>query len=162
MALIKAQALVEDPFVPIAEGQPIPAAGDVLLELSRYEAAASELAGRNGRVGVILPPDVSSDVLPGLVQQVQLLAIQFKAYTDGRGYSLARRLRTQHGFKGELRAVGEVLRDQLLYMQRCGFDAFELKAGKDVEGALAAFREFSVSYQGSAQDPRPLYRRRTV
>ena len=74
--------------------------------------------------------------------------------------TIARLLRDRHGFGGELRAVGDVLRDQLLYMKRCGFDAYELKEGKDIEGALEAFSELTVAYQGQAGDSRALFRRR--
>ena len=91
---------------------------------------------------------------------VALVAVEFPKYVDGRGYSTARILRERYGFDGELRAVGNVLRDQLQYMERCGFDAFELEEGKDAEAALDAFGEISVAYQGAADPDLPLYRRR--
>ena len=94
-----------------------------------------------------------------MLDEVTLLAVEFPKFTDGRGYSIARILRDRYGYTGELRAVGDVLHDQLLFMARCGFDAFELKAGKDIDGALAAFDAFSVYYQGAADEPEPLWRR---
>ena len=91
---------------------------------------------------------------------MDLVAINFPKFGDGRGYSKARLLRERHGYKGELRAVGEVLGDQLFYMHRCGFDAFELVDGKDVDGRPALPRTISrVTYQAATDDPRPLYRR---
>jgi uncharacterized protein (DUF934 family) len=104
------------------------------------------------------PEDELSDAAK-LLPKVALVAINFPKFGDGRGYSKARLLRERFGFKGELRAVGEVLADQLQYMLRCGFDAFELAPGKDVAAALHAMRDFSVTYQAATDDPRPLYRR---
>ena len=102
------------------------------------------------------------DVEPHLavLLPLPLLAIAFPRFTDGRGYSLGRLLRERHGYRGELRAVGNVLRDQLFYMHRCGFDAFELQPGKSVTEALEAFAELSVRYQAAVDEPRPLFRRR--
>jgi len=80
--------------------------------------------------------------------------------TDGRGFSIARLLRSRYGYRGELRAVGEVTRDHLYYMEKCGFNAFELRAGEDAAEALAAFDDFSESYQAKAARPVPLFRRR--
>src|SRR5688500_12086818 len=78
---------------------------------------------------------------------VSSVEIHFPKFGDGRGYSLARLLRTRHGYKGELRAVGQFTRDHLLFMERVGFDAFELREGEDAEASLAAFGDFSASYQ---------------
>ena len=86
--------------------------------------------------------------------------VNFPRFADGRGYSIARLLRERHGYTGELRAVGDVQRDQLFYLSRCGFDAFLLREGEDAEGALAALRDFSEAYQASVERPQPLYRRR--
>ncbi|MDD9939663.1 MAG: DUF934 domain-containing protein [Myxococcales bacterium] len=159
MELIKRGVVVEDGFKRVADDGEL-SSGDVLVSWARLQAEAASLLARSGRVGVRVPNDVDLEALAPYVEQLDLIAIEFPTYTDGRGYSLARRLRERHGFRGELRAVGDVLRDQLFYMRRCGFDAFELKEGKDVAGALEAFREFSVTYQGAADDPRPLFRRR--
>lgn len=159
MALIKNQTLaIEDSFRRIADDADIPN-GDVLVPWERYVLEPKLLSERQGRVGVILPPDTAIAEVAPHVQRLALIAVDFPKYTDGRGYSLARRLRTQHAYDGELRAVGDILRDQLFFLKRCGFDAFELKSGKDAQGALEAFKEFSVTYQGSADDVRPLFRR---
>ena len=89
-----------------------------------------------------------------------VIAVRFASFSDGRGYSLARLLRERHGYRGELRAIGDVLRDQLYYLSRCGFDAFALRADQDPERALSAFDDFSETYQASVARPEPLFRRR--
>jgi uncharacterized protein (DUF934 family) len=86
--------------------------------------------------------------------------IAFPKFGDGRGYSMARLLRDRYGYKGELRATGQVARDLLLYMEACGFDSFELREGEDAAEALTGFHDFSEAYQASAARPVPLFRRR--
>jgi uncharacterized protein (DUF934 family) len=93
--------------------------------------------------------------------RVARVEVNFPKFGDGRGYSIARLLRERYGYKGELRAVGAVVRDHLFYMESCGFDAFELREGEDPAEALAAFDDFSESYQASVTRPLPLFRRRT-
>lgn len=93
----------------------------------------------------------------GAVARVE---VNFPKFTDGRGYSIARLLRERYGYQGELRAVGDVQRDQLFFLSRCGFDAFLLREGQDAEEALCAFRDFSEAYQASVERPEPLFRRR--
>ncbi len=103
-------------------------------------------------------PAALADRLAG----VSVVAVNFPKFSDGRGYSIGRLLRERHGYKGELRAVGEVARDHLQLMAQCGFDAFELREGENVEEALAAFEDFSDFYQASAAQPQPLFRRRSA
>jgi uncharacterized protein (DUF934 family) len=91
---------------------------------------------------------------------VARIEVNFPSFTDGRGYSIARLLRERHGYDGELRAVGDVQRDQLFYLARCGFDAFLLRKDGDADDALAAFNDFSEAYQASVERPQPLFRRR--
>ena len=86
--------------------------------------------------------------------------VEFPKFGDGRGFSIGRLLRERHGYRGELRAVGQITRDHLQALERCGFDAFELRQGEDANEALAGFEPFSESYQGSVAEPRPLFRRR--
>jgi len=93
--------------------------------------------------GVWLGPDDEPEALLPWLADIPLIAIRFPVFTDGRGYSLARLLRSRHGYTGELRAVGDVLRDQLYFLQRCGFDAFQLRADQSPEEALAAFQDYS-------------------
>jgi uncharacterized protein (DUF934 family) len=160
MATIKNAAIIDDAWTHVADDAELPAAGDVIVSYARYTAEREALGKRSGRTGVRLSSDLLADDVGAELKDLPLVAIEFPKFADGRGYSTARKLREQHHFGGELRAIGYVLRDQLLYMQRCGFDAFELKDGKDAQGALEAFTERTVHYQGSTEDARPLYRRR--
>ena len=93
--------------------------------------------------------------------RLALIAINFPKFTDGRGYSMASTLRTRLGYKGELRAIGDVLRDQLFYMQRLGFNAFDVRADKDIHAAGQSLGDFSETYQGAVDQPLPLFRRRS-
>ena len=94
------------------------------------------------------------------LRTVARVEVNFPSFTDGRGYSLARLLRERFGYQGELRAVGDVQRDQLYYLSRCGFDAFLLREDGDAGDALAALDDFSEAYQASVERPQPLFRRR--
>lgn len=160
MQIIRNGAIVEDAFVHIANDAEVPAQGDVIVSLSRYKEQRDQLRARTGKIGVRLASNEEAHLVEPYLAEVALVAIEFPNFKDGRGYTTARLLRDRYGYKGEIRAVGDVLRDQLRAMRRCGFDAYELKAGKDIQGALQAFGEFSESYQGAADDPRPLFRRR--
>jgi uncharacterized protein (DUF934 family) len=112
------------------------------------------------RIGVRLEPtDDPADLAPD-VNRIQLVAINFPKFADGRGYSSAVLLRTRYGYRGELRAIGDVGRDQLFYLRRCGFDAFALAPHRDPHAALASLGDFTRRYQGSVDDPQPLFRKR--
>lgn len=147
----------EDGFVP-----DFPAEGDLLVPLALWRRRREELLERGGRLGVLVEgwdePDAIADALP----HVALIAIRIPVFTDGRAYSLARLLRERHGYRGELRAVGDVLRDQLFYLSRCGFDAFALKDPANSAAALASLCDFSDAYQASVERPQPLFRRRAA
>ena len=161
MQIIKKGEIVTSSFVHLRDDEPLPEGrADVTVSLRRFLADRDALADHPGRVGVRLHPE--DDVEPHLTALLErpLLAVEFPRFTDGRGYSLGRLLRERHGYRGELRATGNVLRDQLFYMHRCGFDAFELQPGKSVAEALEAFAELSVRYQAAVDEPRPLFRRR--
>lgn len=106
---------------------------------------------RSGRNGVLLENTDDPRALVDAFDKLALIAVRFPKFTDGRGYSIARELR-RLGWKGELRAVGDVLRDQLFYMTRCGFDAFALRADQDPQTALTAFSDFTAPYQPAMDD----------
>ena len=142
------------------DGVTVPAAGDVIVPLALWCAQRAALATRAGRLGVWLdahedPAEIALDL-----RHFELIAINFPRFTDGRGYWIARLLRERYGWRRELRAVGDVLRDQLFYLARCGFDAFALRAGQDAQAALGAFADLSEAYQASAERTQPLFRRR--
>jgi len=160
--LIKDGAIVEDRWTLLRDATSladVPNGEPTIVPLALWLTERAALRSR-AEIGVWLKPSDDPDLLAVDCPTLPLIAIDFPQFTDGRGYSIARQLRDRYGFAGELRAVGWVLRDQLFYMERCGFTAFELKAGKPLESALEAFGEFSVTYQAAADDKRPIYRRR--
>jgi len=131
---------------------------DVVVPLAAWKADARSLSYRSGRTGVWLGPSDDAGELAAAGFPA-LIAVHFPSFTDGRGYSTARLLRERHGYRGELRAIGDILRDQLYELARCGFDAFALRDDQDAHAALAAFRDFSEDYQ-AAVDRGPLFARR--
>jgi uncharacterized protein (DUF934 family) len=145
----------EDGFVP-----DFPDAADLVVPLKLWRLRRDDLLDRSGRSGVWLAADEDPAALAGDLERLALVAVSFPKFSDGRGFSTARLLRERYGFEGELRAIGDVLRDQLLFLSRCGFDAFALRADQDAESALAAFDDFSEAYQGAVDQPQPLFRRR--
>jgi uncharacterized protein (DUF934 family) len=118
-------------------------------------------SSERGEVIRLEPQDDPAAVVARLAKAARV-EINFPKFGDGRGFSIARLLRERYGYKGELRAVGQVARDHLYYMEQCGFDAFLLREGEDVAEALAAFDDFSEAYQASVAQPVPLFRRRTL
>jgi uncharacterized protein (DUF934 family) len=157
--IIKNRAIVSDPYVFVEDGAPLPASEHVFVSFARYLAEKDALLASGKKLGIRLPSDKLPKDIPDL-HRLALIAIEFPRFTDGRGYSIARLLRDREKYRGEVRAVGWVLRDNLLYMERSGFDAFALLPGKPLESGLEAFKELPLAYQANAVDPRPLYRRR--
>lgn len=131
----------------------------VLLPLAQYLAHSEQLAGKKN-IGVWLDSDESPEPLASLCQSIGLIAINFPVFSDGRGYSYARTLRDAYHYKGELRAIGDVLRDQLFFYQRCGFDSYLIRDDRDAESAADSLQDFSVCYQAGSDDVTPLIRRR--
>jgi uncharacterized protein (DUF934 family) len=136
----------------------VPESGKVIVPLAVWQAQKEALKAR-GDIGVCLDPGEEPEALADDVSALPLVAINFPAFKDGRGYSYARELRTRFGFTGELRAVGDVLRDQLFYLWRVGFNAFEVRDDRDIQEALSGLKDYTVTYQGDVHDPRPIYRR---
>lgn len=145
MQIIRKRKIENDEWQHVADGDALPD-GDAIVSLARFRDERGTLLARDAKLGVRIPNDVVAAEVAGELEGVDLVAIDFPIYRDGRAFSIARILRRK-GFAGELRAVGNVLRDQLFFMERCGFDAMELEDGKSLENALEAFGEFSVTYQ---------------
>ena len=145
-----------------ADGTPpaVPAEGDVIVPLSLWQLRKDALAARSGRTGVWLESKDGADTIAADLGRLPLVAIDFPSIGDGRGYSVARLLRERHGYKGEVRAIGAVMKDVLLGMERCGFDAYALRDGEDADEALRAFDELADAYQANVVTPLPLFRRR--
>ena len=139
-----------------------PVDAPLLVVLPLWQAQRDALVARGVLLGVRLEPVDDPAVLADDLRLFTLVAITFPKFTDGRGYSIARLLRERYAYRGEIRAVGEVLRDQIFYMLRSGFDSFALKDGASIDDALSAYADFSEAYQTSVERTLPLFRRRVV
>jgi uncharacterized protein (DUF934 family) len=148
---------------PAADGTvEIPAGADVIVPLSTWLEQRDELFKRTVRLGVWLQGKDDPAVLAADLKHLHVIAVDFPHFTDGRGYSTARLLRERYQWRGELRAVGDVLRDQLFYLASCGFDTFALRADQNIDTAMTAFDDFTEAYAASVTRPQPLFRRRAV
>jgi uncharacterized protein (DUF934 family) len=154
MPLVKSGRIVEDRFVRVLDDASIPEGVPVMLPAARFLADARELVLRQAPTGVIWPNDHRIAELVPYLDWIALVALVFPTFRDGRAYSQARLLRERHEFRGELRATGQVLRDQLLFLHRAGFDAFEVSKEKDAAAFVEALQRYSIFYQPTA-DGRP-------
>jgi uncharacterized protein (DUF934 family) len=147
MPLVKSGKIANDAFVHVADDAEIPADGAVLISAARFLENAEALSRRVGRTGVIWPNNRDVDDLVPYLDRLAAVALVFPSFRDGRAYSQARLLRERYGFEGELRATGQVLRDQFVFMLRAGFDAFEVKKDSDAAAFAATTKRYSVFYQ---------------
>ncbi len=154
MPLLKEGEIVADPWVAVDDDADIPAAIPIIVSQERWLARANELAGRNAPIGIRLKSHQAPSTIADDLHRFSLVALEFPHFKDGRAYSYARILRERYGFEGEIRAVGNVLRDQHLFMIRCGFDAFEVRDGENPAEWRKHAEAFSVFYQ-PATDRRP-------
>lgn len=155
-------AIVENDFanvVPSEDGTLSLPAGNILVSLTTWQNAKEALIAHAGKVGVQLEPNEFAESIAADLAHIDMVAISFPAFADGRGYSTAYTLRTRYNYQGELRAIGDVFKDTLYYQKRCGFNSFVVRENKDIEEALAGLNFFSEAYQASA-DNVPLFRRR--
>lgn len=134
------------------------AAGKVIVPLSVW-LAQRELLQTRTELGVWLGSAERAEVLQHDLDKFAVIAVDFPKFADGRGYSIAYHLRARFGYQGELRAIGDVLRDQIFYLQRVGFDAFVPRADQDVHEVIKGLSDFSLTYQASADQAEPLFRR---
>ena len=154
MPLIKGGEVAEDPWRLLADEEPAPADGPIVVTLERWQREQNALLARAAPLGLRLKAGEHPRTIAEEVARFALIALEFPKFTDGRAYSYARLLRERYGYQGELRAVGQVLRDQLLFMHRCGFDAFEIARADAAEAWRKALAEISVFYQPTG-DGRP-------
>lgn len=147
---------VVDPFTRVDEDAPIPA-GDVILSLARFQADGEGLLAEGRKVGVCLNADESPEVLAYDLPRIAVVALTFPKFRDGRAYSAARILREPLKYTGELRAVGEVLIEQVYFMARCGFDAFAPADGATADQVAAAVRRYRHVYQRAADSLQPAF-----
>jgi uncharacterized protein (DUF934 family) len=147
MPLVKNGKIATDAFVHVADDAPLPGDGAILVSAVRFLGDPEALARRPGKTGVIWPNNRDLDELVPHLDRLAVVALVFPSFRDGRAYSQARLLRERHGFRGELRATGQVLRDQFVFMLRAGFDAFEVKKQSDAEAFANTATRYSVFYQ---------------
>lgn len=163
--IIRNRELTGDDWIHLADDAPIPEQGRFTVSWARWQAELDPAAvsqddlPSSERVGVVAPGDTTPEALSRAVGHVSLIALRIPKFADGRHFTAARLLRERFGFEGELRATGDVVPDQVFYMHRVGYNAFEVPAGPRREAALAALDTFSVTYQAAVAG-RPLHRQR--
>lgn len=159
MPLIKNGAEIENTWTYLEDGADLPSSGSISVPLATLTELADALLTRNQQIGVRLDPADDPHDLAPFLDRIALIEIDFPKYTDGRGYSQAQLLRRRLGYAGELRAVGHVLRDQILYMNRSGFDAYQTSRA-DLPNVVKALEEYSAFYQPAADDHKSVFSRR--
>src|ERR1700744_4205895 len=147
MPLVNGGKITADQFSHVADGAEVPADGAILVSAVRLLENPEALFARSGKVGVIWPNSRAVDDLVPYLDRLGAVALVFPVFRDGRAYSQARLLRERYLYRGELRATGQVLRDQFVFMLRAGFDAFEVKKEADAEAFAQTVHRYSVFYQ---------------
>lgn len=158
--IIKDNAVIEDTWFTLPKGHrgDLPE-GKILIHLSYWLEHRACLDLESGNLGLWLDSEDAADEVGFTAKDFPIIAINFPTFADGRGFSLAGQLRGHYGYKSELRAIGGAIRDQLFYLKRCGFNAFDLGAESNPEDALASLSDFSETYQAATDQPQPLFRR---
>jgi uncharacterized protein (DUF934 family) len=147
MPLVKNGKITADLFVHLPDGAELPGDGAILVPAARFLEDPGTILRHSGKVGVIWPNNRNLDDLVPYLDRLAAVALVFPSFRDGRAYSQARLLRERHGYEGELRATGQVLRDQFVFMLRAGFDTFEVRKDSDAEAFAATAKRYSVFYQ---------------
>jgi uncharacterized protein (DUF934 family) len=160
MPLVENGQIVQDRYLYVGNEEPIPERVPVIVPAQRFLANTDALIRRDGSLGVLWPNDRRIAELAPWLGHLALVALQFPKFRDGRAYSQARLLRETYGFRGTLRATGDVLRDQFHFLIRAGFDSFEVKKPADAAAFAQAASRYSVVYQPSADGQVPALRRR--
>jgi uncharacterized protein (DUF934 family) len=160
MPLIKDGQPATDAFVHVADGEPLPAEGPIIIGLARWQEERGLIEPRNTPIGVRLKPNDSVEQIRGDIDRLAVIALGFPKFNDGRAMSQARLLRERLCYRGEIRATGKVVRDLLLFMHRCGFDAFEVADSITADIVAKSLAEFSVFYQPAADGTRSVIEQR--
>jgi uncharacterized protein (DUF934 family) len=147
MPLVKGGKITTDAFVAVTDDAPLPDDGAVMITAARFLADPEGVLRRAGKVGVIWPNSRDVDDLLPHLDRLAAVALVFPTFRDGRAYSQARLLRERYLYRGELRATGQVLRDQFVFMLRAGFDAFDVRKQSDAEAFAQTVQRYSVFYQ---------------
>jgi uncharacterized protein (DUF934 family) len=154
MPLIKGGEAAADRFQHIADGEPLPAEGQIIISLARWQEERGLIEPRRDPLGVRLKAGDPVEQIAGDLERLAVIALEFPKFNDGRALSQARLLRERYAYRGEIRATGKVVRDLLLFMHRCGFDAFETGDQVTAEIVRKSLATFSLAYQPAA-DGRP-------
>lgn len=165
MPIIKDGIISDDLWRLLAEDDPAPNKGSdrnepIIVPLERWQKSRADFIGHNGPLGIRLSSDQAPGQIAGDLGRFDLVALEFPVMADGRAFSYARLLRDRYGYQGELRAVGRVARDQVFFMQRCGFDSYEVDEKDDKDGIISALTSFSVAYQPASDNLTPAYKAR--
>jgi uncharacterized protein (DUF934 family) len=147
MPLVKDGKVADDIFIHVPDGAELPEGGALLVSAARFLEDPEALLAKTAKLGVIWPNNRDVDDLVPFLDRLAVVALVFPTFRDGRAYSQARLLRERHGYDGELRATGQVLRDQFVFMLRAGFDAFEAKKQSDADAFALTAKRYSVFYQ---------------
>ena len=160
MPLIKNGRVIADRYVHVLDDAPLPEGVPVIVPAARFLADAAEILQRDASVGVTWPNNRRIAELAPYLDRLALVALGFPTFKDGRAYSQARILREQLKYRGELRATGQVLRDQFLFMQRAGFNSFEVKKDADAKAFAETLKRYSVFYQPTGDGRITVFRQR--
>ena len=156
MPLIKDGRIVEDDWVQVPDGEPVPADRPAIITFERWQAERESLKGRNAALGVRIKSGTLAPAIAPDLERFGLVAVEFPKFRDGRGFSTARELRERYGYQGEIRAVGHIIPDQYQFMMRTGFTSAEAPDGANPESWARALTEITVAFQPSFEDAQPL------
>jgi uncharacterized protein (DUF934 family) len=162
MQVIKDKKIINDDWSVVREldnSATVPT-GNVIFPFSYWQEHRDALLKQNSTHAVWIDGDIETEKLIDDLKHFSIIALDFPAFKDGRSYTHARLLRDRYAYKGDLRAVGDVLRDQLFFMHRCGIDSYEVREDRDAEEALKGLEDFTVRYQAAADDAVPIYKLR--
>ena len=157
---LKDGAVVDNSWQQVSAGNESLPQGDILLPVSQWQEQQETLASHVGAIGVWIDSHEEIEAFVDAILDLPVIAINFPKFVDGRGFSLARLLRERYEYCGEIRAIGQIIRDQLFFMQRCGFNAFAFETELDLVEAIKSLQDFSDAYQVAVDQPQPLFKRR--
>lgn len=158
--LIKDNRVVDDSWTILADDTQSLPDGDLLLSYAQWQTFSNQIEAHKGNVGVVIEGNAEIEDIIEPLLNLPLIAINFPKFADGRGFSVASLLRDRYNYRGEIRAVGGFIRDQLYLLNRCGFNAFKFAEDIDLSEAAKSLEDFSETYQVSADQENPLFRRR--
>ncbi len=149
MNIIKDKQIIEDTWIHIADSEKL-TQGNFTISISRWEQEKNQLKNLTESIGIRLCPADKVEGIANDLKYISLVAINFPVFTDGRSFSQARLLRSRYNYKGEIRAIGNFMPDQVFYLSRVGVNAFQLEDTKQLQTALSTMNDFTVEYQTSS------------